>query len=122
MSPIPPPGAPPNRSSTLKVAPPPERPRLPFVLAVLPHPFGVEAVTQCFLAELVEKSPLGGVAENIVGVVDLLELRFGVLFAWVLVGVQLGGELTVLLLDLVRARAPLHSENFVKVAAIGRPS
>ena len=55
-------------------------------------------------AELVVLLALLGVAEHLVGLVDLLELRLGGLVAGVHVGMVLAGELAVRLLDLLLRR------------------
>ena len=60
------------------------------------------------LGQLVVRGTLLCVAEDLVGLADLLKLRFG---AWVLVDVRMefAGELAIGPLHLVLCRAPLHT-------------
>ena len=72
-------------------AAPPALPRRP--VAVGAHLLGVEALAQAVFAELVVELALLVVAQDLVGVVDLLEAVSSLLVAGVLVGVQLPASL-----------------------------
>ena len=68
-------------------------------LLVGPHPIGIEPLAKRLLPELVVELALLRVAQDLEGVVDLLEAGFRGLVARVLVGVKLLRELAVSLLD-----------------------
>src|SRR5690606_25576929 len=97
----------------------------PAAARLLPAPelarlLGVEAGLQRVLAELVVELAPGLVAEDVVGVRDLLEGFLRRLVARVDVGVMLAGELAVRLLDLVRRRVLGDAEHGVQIAALAR--
>src|SRR4029450_13753512 len=66
-------------------------------------------------AELVVFLPLGGIAEHLVRLVDLLELRLGRLVAGIDVGVMFAGELAEGLLDLLLRRRFADTQAGVRV-------
>src|SRR5450755_2666396 len=80
---------------------------------------GVEPFTQTFLAELVVEAALFLVGQGLVRTIHDLEARFRLLVVGVLVGMELGGELSVSLLELVVAGGSRYPKVFVKVSSHG---
>src|SRR5262249_18442659 len=74
------------------------------------------------LAERVVPLALRGVAQDLVGLADLLELLLGLglRLRGMAVGVPLEGELAVRLLDVVLGRGPGHAEHLVVVLELHR--
>ncbi len=70
-------------------------------------------------AELVVAGALGLVAQDVVGLLHLLEARLGLLVAGVAVGVVLTGQLAVGLLDLVGRGGARDAEDLVIIARHG---
>jgi hypothetical protein len=76
--------------------------------------FLVEAVFP-IRAELVVLTPLFGIAEDLVGLVNVLELRLGLLVVGIYVRMILAGELTIGRLDIGFGGVALDAENLVIV-------
>ncbi len=68
------------------------------------------------LAQLVVAGALGGVAQHLVGFVDLFKVVLGLLVTRVAVGVIFHGQLAVHLFDLVRRGAARDAEDLIVVA------
>src|SRR5262249_13478636 len=71
------------------------------------------------VAEAVILGPLGLVHQDVVGVLNLFELVFGILIAGIAVGMVLPRELAIGLGDLIFRGAARDSENLVKITRHG---
>src|SRR6185436_11888891 len=91
------------------------------VLAHDPGALGVERRRERLIAELVVERPLGLVAQDLVGLVDLLEALL-VRLPRALVRVVLHGELPERLLDGVLVRVACDTEHLVQIARHTRRS
>ena len=77
---------------------------------------GVEAIAEAHLAELIVELPLLGIRHYIVGVRDIFESLLSFLVVGIAVRVQLTGELSVRLLELVGTRTARYPQSFVEIA------
>ena len=65
------------------------------------------------MAEAIVGAALLVVLQDVVGLVDFLEARLGLLVAGIAVGMELHRELAIRLLQVVRARIPRHAQGGV---------